>query len=353
MFSSREINETSCPSFVHQAWTHVVVMIGAMDTQNRIILIVFNVILVFSTLFLNLLSITAIRKSSQLKNKLCYFVILVQSSTDCSFGVISIPAFIIFVASPLLGIESCLLVVALVQTALVLPAISIITLSSMTLERYIGVLHPYFYERSLTKQRVLFYVGLGSSVFLVIMIASTFLEGLFKNFAGFYVVGNFLFITFAYTRIYLVVRRLSLSETRPVDIEEQSSITGRRRLLREVKHAKSCFTVVVYFVISTLPCVIGLSFVDESNLRKSALMISWAITLTNLNSNFNSLIFFWTKTLLRKEAIATIKSIMSSFQWSREKISREFEVQSIPTTHPNRSGPNISIDVRKQELHES
>ena len=303
----RETNETKCPNFVHQSWTQVLVMVKAMDSQNRVILVVFNAILVFPTLFLNLLSIIAISKSSQLKNKLCYFVILIQSSTDFCFGVISIPAFIIFVASPLLDIENCLVKVTLVQTALTVPAISIITLSSMTLERYIGVLHPYFYETFVTKQQIFMHICVGSLIYLATVAASTFVEGLLKNFSLLYVIANFLFITFAYTRIYLVVRRLHRSQQRRPDVGKQTSVSGRRHLLREVKHAKSCFIVVVYFVLSSMPCVIASSFVNENNLHRSAVMIFWAITLTNLTSSFNSLIFFWTKTLLRKEAMTTMK----------------------------------------------
>ena len=266
MSYSREANGSKCPNFVHQAWTQVLVMVKAMDSQNRVILIAFNAILVFPTLFLNSLSIIAIRKSSQLENKLCYFVILIQSSADFSFGVISIPAFIVFVASPLLSIENCLVKVTLVQTALTVTAISIITLSSMTLERYIGVLHPYFYETFVTKQRILMHVCVGSLIYLATVATSTFVEGLLKNFSFFYVVANFLFITFAYTRIYLVVRRLHRSAQRRLDIAKQTSVSGRRRLLREVKHAKSCFIVVVYFVLSSMPCVIASNFVNENNL---------------------------------------------------------------------------------------
>ena len=135
--------------------------VKAMDSQTRILIIVFNVILVISTLFLNSLSITAIRKSSQLKNKLYYFVILIQSSVDFSFGVISIPALFVIVASPLLGIENGFFIVALLQTVIIVPAISLVTLPSITLERYIGVLYPYSYQTFVTKRRILIYLGVG------------------------------------------------------------------------------------------------------------------------------------------------------------------------------------------------
>ena len=302
------MNETKCPTFVHNGWIRWLVMVKAMDSQNRVLIIVFNVILVFSTLFLNSLSITAIRKSSQLKNKLCYFVILVQSSVDFSFGVISIPALIVFVASPLLGIENCFFIVALVQTVIIVPAISLATLSSMTLERYIGVLYPYSYQTFVTKRRLLIYLGVGCLILFGGVSSSIITPGILKPVTVVYVLANFLFIAFAYTRIYLVIRRLRRTRQCPVDTEKQKS--GIRRLLREVQHAKSCFIVVLYFIVSLMPFVISSSFVNEKNFHKSAAIVSWAITLTNSNSSFNSLIFFWTKTLLRKEAVATLKSFL-------------------------------------------
>ena len=286
------MNETKCPPFVHNGWIRWLVMVKAMDSQTRILIIVFNVILVISTLFLNSLSITAIRKSSQLKNKLCYFVILIQSSVDFSFGVISIPALIVFVASPLLGIENCFFIVALVQTVIIVPAIPLVTLSSITLERYIGVLYPYSYQTFVTKRRLLIYLGVGCLILFGGVSSSIITPGILKPVTVVYVLANFLFIAFAYTRIYLVIRRLRRTRQCPVDTEKQKS--GIRRLHREVQHAKSCFVVVLYFIVSVMPSVISSSFVNEKNLHKSAAMVSWAITLTNSNSSFNSLIFFWT-----------------------------------------------------------
>ena len=209
-----------------------------------------------------------------------------------------------------MGIENCFFIVALVQTVIIVPAISLATLSSMTLERYIGVLYPYSYQTFVTKRRLLIYLGVGCLILFGGVSSSIITPGILKPVTVVYVLANFLFIAFAYTRIYLVIRSGDSTVTRqcPVDTEKQKS--GIRRLLREVQHAKSCFIVVLYFIVSLMPFVISSSFVNEKNFHKSAAIVSWAITLTNSNSSFNSLIFFWTKTLLRKEAVATLKSFL-------------------------------------------
>ena len=57
---------------------------------NRIFNIVFLGILMLSTIFLNTVAIITIQKSPQLKKKLCYFVILVQSCVDLGDGCVAI-----------------------------------------------------------------------------------------------------------------------------------------------------------------------------------------------------------------------------------------------------------------------
>ena len=52
-----------------------------------------------STILLNSVAILTISKSSQLKEKLCYFLVLVQSSLDLLVGVIIQPLFIIMWAN--------------------------------------------------------------------------------------------------------------------------------------------------------------------------------------------------------------------------------------------------------------
>ena len=47
--------------------------------------------------------------------------------------------------------------------------LSIVTLSALTIERYIGVLHPYQY-RKVTKKRILMYIC-GSSVAIILVVA--------------------------------------------------------------------------------------------------------------------------------------------------------------------------------------
>ena len=70
---------------------------------NQIVLCVFNGVLILSTISLNSVAIRTISKSSQLKEKLCYFVVLLQSITDLIVGVVVLPLFILVLASEIKG----------------------------------------------------------------------------------------------------------------------------------------------------------------------------------------------------------------------------------------------------------
>ena len=161
MTTSSEDNGTTslaynCPD---SSWNERFTNVMTLDTKNRVALFAFNVILLFFTVFLNLLSLLTIRKSSQLKNKLCYFVILLQSAVDFVVGVFTIPLSIFYLATPLLGIQNCFAIALMYILMLVIPSLAPVTLSAMTIERYIGVLHPYSYHRNVKKRRILIYAG--------------------------------------------------------------------------------------------------------------------------------------------------------------------------------------------------
>ena len=76
--------------------------------RNQIATLVVNFVLLFSTISLNGISIITITKSSQLRNKVCYFVILLQSIVDLSVGVFSCPVLLFNGSfSPYLKLYSC------------------------------------------------------------------------------------------------------------------------------------------------------------------------------------------------------------------------------------------------------
>ena len=119
--------------------------------RSRIAAIVVSSLLFLTTISLNGISVITIRRSSQLKSKVCYFPLLLQSIVDLGVGVLGVPLFIYYMSTPFLPTMNCLLIILSVRITLVICGFSVITLSAITLERYIGVLHSYSYKTNVTK----------------------------------------------------------------------------------------------------------------------------------------------------------------------------------------------------------
>jgi hypothetical protein len=257
-----------------------------------------NGIFIIPTILLNAVSIVTIFKSSQLNSKPCYFIILVQSVIDLAVGVLGIPLFLVYIVQGITGTLNCFGIL-LAKNSLILPiGVSIITLSAMTMERYIAILHPYAYSTEVTKKRILVYVGSGAAVVFFVIILSFRIRLAVLMFGSLLVTLVLIFTAFAYTRIYLVVRKLNRSPNQPLE----ENLTRNKLFLREIKQAKSCVIVVMcFFSLSFLPpiALLLLRLIDESELLAKHV---WMNTISMVNSSANSVIFFWTKTMLRKEA---------------------------------------------------
>ena len=272
-------------------------------------MIVFNCILLFSTISLNGVAVITIRKSSQLKSKMCYFVILLQCIVDLGVGFLGIPLFVYGLSIPFQSEVNCIPIVVTTRASYLPLGLSIATLSAMTMERYVGVVHPFHYKTKVTKKRILTYVC-GNGVILLLVLAF-----FLRNSAPmrFYVRGSiaafFLFTLFVYTRIYLVIRKLIRSEKRPAGDGDGNEV--RRQIKREIRRARSCFLVIVCFFILLTPFALYASLLMLSSSTYSGLFFNGGFTLIILNSSVNSVIFFWTKTLLGKEALKILSYFFS------------------------------------------
>ena len=277
---------------------------------NYIFAISFNGLLIIPTILLNAVATITILKSSQLNSKPCYFIILLQSTVDLAAGVLGIPLLIFFLASGLGGTTTSCVAAGLAFKSLVLPSmLSFVTLSALTLERYIAILHPYAYNTQVTKKRLLIYVGCGAVVAISLFLVHLYNIRLFHICIATVEMFIFVFTAFAYTRIYLVVKKLARTPHRPHDPAAVENTTKMKVFFGEIKHAKSCFIVVVCFgVLCFLPGAITIPFMPTLKPSEKQAIVVWIYTLGLLNSSVNSIIFFWTKTMLRNEAVKTFKT---------------------------------------------
>ena len=272
---------------------------------NRIFTAVVNSVLIIPTVLLNVMAIVTIQRSCQLKNRLCYFAIVLQSAADTGVGCFTLPVTTFFLASPFLPVDHCISVNLLLHIGYISVGISIITLSVITMERYVGVVHPYSYATLVTKRRILVY-AIGSillDVFITCILPIPVKE-IEKKFFMTMVILFFVLTAFVYARIYFIIQSLLRSKV----MASYESRDQKKIFLRETKHARSCFLVVLCFVFCMTPYLLSPIVLQKHGRPVFQAYRGWSIVLATSNSMFNSVIFFWTKTFMRKEAIKTIKT---------------------------------------------
>ena len=169
---------------------------------NSIVAITFNGLLMIPTIFLNAVAMITILKSSQLKSKPCYFIILAQSVIDLAVGAFGIPLLIFFLASGIGGITNCIAASLALRSTLLPSTLSCVTLSAMTLERYIAILHPYSYKTLVTKKRLLLYAGCSVVVAFSLFFLYLHDPRLYHICGAAVVVPMFVFVAFAYTQTF-------------------------------------------------------------------------------------------------------------------------------------------------------
>ena len=276
--------------------------------NNRIINIVFLAFLFVSTMFLNAIAVITIQKIPQLKNKFCYFTILLQSSVDLGLACLAIPVTILYLLFPYTNFDICTLMLFPKSAAFLSSSLSIVVLSGLTMERYLSAVHPFFHRTRLTKTVIVKFIA-GAVVFLVAVTIAALFHGDLTGYVLRVIIGTFfIFNTYAYVRIYVVIRknRRAICE-RDESSNEKESQKDRRRLLVEVKHAMSCFIVVVSFVFLYFPFLVSSVMKQVVPFKAWRAYFMWAFSLLILNSSINSAIFFWRNAVLRKEAVKVVK----------------------------------------------
>ena len=284
---------------------------------NIIFAFVLNSILIIPTILLNAFAILTILKSSSLKEKPCYFTILVQSVIDLEVGISSIPLFLVCFASKMGEYSNCTVVILAYRIGFLFIDISAAALSTLTLERYIAILHPFGCKMLVTKRRILICTFTLSLVLLLVNMLSLNFPTLLRPWLLGQSTFFFLFIAFAYTRIFLVVKNLTRSEKTPAaDANAEKDFTRKKLYLQEIKQAKSCFIVVLcYVVLYYVPLVVvnSTSAKDKPQIEFQP-VAGCAITLGIFNASVNSAIYVWTKMILRREAIKMLKTFINKIR---------------------------------------
>ena len=267
-----------------------------------------STILIIPTILLNGISVFTINKCPQLKEKFAYFLIMAQSLADLTVGLVSLPLLSYLCFSQALGTSNCFWHRFILNFTILPFLLSLITLTAMSFERYMGILHPIKHRYMVTKRRITLFLVSGCLFMLVAIVALLFLQS--EMFHGFLMICTALFLLIAiyvYTKIFFVIQKRNI----PGNVGDTSGINGqnRRSFLKKIKQAKSCFLAVGCFFGCFAAGIFLLSswfYVDKVHIMG---LRAWAGAVMNLNSILNSIIFFWIRPLLRNETFKILKNM--------------------------------------------
>lgn len=261
---------------------------------NHVLCCIVNSFLTFTTVFLNALTVMAYRTSPQLQKKASYFLVMLLALNDIAVGLFCNSTYFLVLLREILGNGDCYWSLLSRILSFTLAGMSCMTLLILNIERYLSIIHPIFHRNKVTKRKLL-KTAMLLWCFCVAESCVLFINGnvgilLMCLWLAFFL----LTVAFIYTRIFCAVCRNSGLTS------ENSSTLNQKRLLRNIRQAKSCLIVVLCNFVCFLPTIFVM------NLKKSPfnmmILLSWSSTLIFSASSLNSVIFFWRNRILKNEA---------------------------------------------------
>lgn len=262
---------------------------------NHIVACVVNIIIIISTVLLNTGTIIAYWKSTQLRKKMSYFLVMLQSCADLTNGLFGNAGFVLMLVKDILHDSDCKANITVDLTSSCFVALSFVTLILLNIERYLTIVHPFYARNKVTKSRLLLAaVVLWSLAFAVTVPCKMFSQTISDYLSGITILVVIMASVYFYTAIYFASRRTAHG------CRSEQEMRSEARKAQDIKLAKSCAIVVGCTFLCYTPYAIFCLPIFRSNVRW--LVLYWAVTLGCASSSLNSLIFFWRNPVLRKEA---------------------------------------------------
>ena len=150
------VSEESSEKEVESCYrTYIVTKPTTSYIVNSVICCIVNLILCFVGTFLNALVVYVFWRTSKLRYKVSYFMIMVLSSVDLLVTLIVHPAHLVMSIAEIVGKPRCVYKAFYHIATIVLSGMSFLTFFVMNVERYLSIVHPIFHLRHVTKLRCL------------------------------------------------------------------------------------------------------------------------------------------------------------------------------------------------------
>ena len=264
-------------------------------------------------IFLNSVVIFSLWRSSQLRNKLCYFMILVLSCFDLAVVAITHP---FLIASTIYFSQGAEIneIRRLTEKSIyfVVFGSSMFSLFMLNFERFLALTCPFFHQASVTKTRLLCFQAFWTVIIivpsqLVFFIISDTIADIYAT-----VIVLFVLFLFIYSNYKMFKIAKSKREDERVVVTTAASVNENRKTrILNFKSISTCSWAVGCFSCCSCPYIIcsALRLASALSERQFLLFSLWSGTFTSLNSTFNCVIFFWRNSVLRREGIKIVNAL--------------------------------------------
>ena len=266
-----------------------------------IFLCVVNIIFTFSGIVSNTLVIVSFWKSSQLRKKLCHFMIMVLSCFDLVAVVTIYPGILLFLIAWLREDYDLLLKTeTYLNISGVFLVLCLFALLVMSIERYLGAYYPIFHHTSVTRRKLLTLLAI-----LLVPSAVTYMISKYGviSYPMFFLIFMVIFVPpfiFVNFKLFAIARKLHRGR----------AVSSGKRATINLKNISTALWVVVCLMLFSIPISFKIAFsLAEKSSNTIGLSYIWAFTCITMNCTFNSLIFFWKNKVLRTEGIKILKTL--------------------------------------------
>ena len=264
---------------------------------NKFLLCTVNVLFAFAGIILNSIVIISFLKS-QLRRKICYFMILILACFDLAV------ATVLHLVVVLESLDPSKKISIIGGQLLILSLAAVLT---MTVERYVAMVYPFFHQRFVTKSRLIALLVILQLPLTVFYIAKHIAKHIPTVAAVFFVllVATFLATFFLNYQILLVTRKLRQSSIVPLGTYNGSDHSYLNKNQRKVtlKKISTCSLAVACLTVCHFPHVVYIILILTGQLNDDWSVTTfhhWADTIVAMNSSFNCVIFFYMNSTLRR-----------------------------------------------------
>ena len=284
---------------------------------NALFLCLVNVAFMVAGIILNAVVIISLWRSSQIRKKLCYFMILVLSCVDMAVVAIIHPVLILSTIPWSMEIYHVEIYHTRIYTNTILGGFSMFALLTLTIERFLALTYPFFHQTAVTKRRLVLF-----QAFLMITTVSLQpVKYFYEKTANMLIILFVLFLLFLFICLNYKMFIIAKSKRENERVAPTRAATSshrypeRKRRILIFKHFSTCSLAVACFFICSLPQIIYSASRLTSNKpfydRQLLIFSIWSGTFFSMNSTFNCLIFFWRNSILRREGMKVVKCFQS------------------------------------------